>query len=302
MIYPDRKQLSGFIRVIELGSLSRAAESLNLSESALSRQISNLEEILQISLFSRDKRQMIPTDEGLAFLPEAERVLGAIHQLPEIARRISKATRRQFRIVVSKRLSHFPTVSAIKAFRLLHPDLDVSVDVESQDTFERWSHGHHFDLAIGPLPIPKASVDSILVAEVPMVIVVGKDHRLASARQVTLDDLEGETFAATSPGLMLRKQIDSLFAREHRIFSPSINFSVSLLACKFAAENDAVAFSDPFAPSLLGDEVAIIPIEPRYNMRFDIMTPANVSNALANDFTEILKSETGDYLNEIGLQ
>ena len=71
----DLKQLRGFVRVVELGSLGRAAAELGLVTSALSQQISRLEGELSVRLLNRSARGVQPTEAGLAFWPQAQLVL-----------------------------------------------------------------------------------------------------------------------------------------------------------------------------------------------------------------------------------
>ena len=66
------------------GTLSAAAKRVNISESALSRQLSLLEAELSMKLFSRDNLRLAATEEGELFLLEAEQILEFIEQIPEI--------------------------------------------------------------------------------------------------------------------------------------------------------------------------------------------------------------------------
>lgn len=56
-----------FIRVMETGSITAAAERMNLSKSVISKRISDLEEALGVELFQRSTRQVRPTENGHAF-------------------------------------------------------------------------------------------------------------------------------------------------------------------------------------------------------------------------------------------
>lgn len=73
----DLRQLGYFVRVAELGSVSRAAEALNITQSPLSRQIQDLEHRLQLKLFDRVKQRVRLTNDGRKFLPQAKALLEA---------------------------------------------------------------------------------------------------------------------------------------------------------------------------------------------------------------------------------
>jgi DNA-binding transcriptional LysR family regulator len=84
----DLVQLRAFVAIVQSQGVGRAAERLNTSQSALSRQLQNLEEELQLPLFNRERRQMLLTDNGkdllaraIALLADAEAIKERAHAL-----------------------------------------------------------------------------------------------------------------------------------------------------------------------------------------------------------------------------
>ena len=71
----ELRQLRYFVRVVELGSMSRAALDLDLVQSTLSQQISRLEGELSTRLLQRSSKGVVPTEAGLAFFREAQLTL-----------------------------------------------------------------------------------------------------------------------------------------------------------------------------------------------------------------------------------
>eukprot|EP01036_Dinobryon_divergens_P017735 gene17735-24108_t len=76
----ELRQLRYFVRVVELGSMSRAALDLDLVQSALSQQISRLEGELSTRLLQRSPRGVTPTEAGVAFFREAQLTLRHANQ------------------------------------------------------------------------------------------------------------------------------------------------------------------------------------------------------------------------------
>ena len=93
------KALSAFCQIQRQGSLSAAAQAMNLSQPAVSRLVSGLEHEIGFALFHRDKRALRPTDEGRRFQREAERILAGIEQLGGIARDIRRGGGQSLRVV-----------------------------------------------------------------------------------------------------------------------------------------------------------------------------------------------------------
>ncbi|MCK9508350.1 MAG: LysR family transcriptional regulator, partial [Pigmentiphaga sp.] len=74
----DLKQLECFVRVVEFGSITRAAVTLNLSQPVVSRHVRQLEIELKEHLLDRNGRGVVPTEAGKRLL---ERVKGILHQV-----------------------------------------------------------------------------------------------------------------------------------------------------------------------------------------------------------------------------
>ena len=71
----ELRQLRYFVRIVELGSMSRAALDLDMVQSALSQQVSRLESELSTRLLQRTPRGVVPTEAGVAFFREAQLTL-----------------------------------------------------------------------------------------------------------------------------------------------------------------------------------------------------------------------------------
>lgn len=69
------RQLKYFVRIVDMGSLSRASQSLHVAQPALSQQLSRLEEDLGVKLLNRSVRGVTPTDSGRAFYDQAQVIL-----------------------------------------------------------------------------------------------------------------------------------------------------------------------------------------------------------------------------------
>lgn len=88
----ELNHLQSFIAVAKLGHLTRAAETLHLSQPALSGQIKALEEDLGVTLFERSSSGMSLTTSGRRLLEDAQRVIEAVQQLNHAAQRLRGLT------------------------------------------------------------------------------------------------------------------------------------------------------------------------------------------------------------------
>jgi LysR family transcriptional regulator, regulatory protein for tcuABC len=121
----ELRQLRYFVRVVELGSMGRAATDLQLVQSTLSQQISRLEGELAASLLQRSKKGVTPTDAGLAFYREAQLALRHVDQAGRAAQ--------QSRIAGLVSVALSPSATAVLglpflvAMRERYPNINVRV-------------------------------------------------------------------------------------------------------------------------------------------------------------------------------
>jgi len=120
----DFRQLRNFIQVVELSSITAAAERLNIAQPALSRQIKALEDELNVALLRRHGRGVMPTEEGLWL---ARRARAVLEDVEDIADEIS-GTRARLSGTVTLGLP--PTVSEILATHLIERTMAVYPDVK----------------------------------------------------------------------------------------------------------------------------------------------------------------------------
>ena len=123
----DWDKLRVFHAVAEAGSFTRAGESLNLSQSAVSRQISGLESSLKVPLFHRHARGLILTEQGEMLYRTAHEILAKV-TIAEA--RLSESTERPqgpLRITTTVAFGSVWLTSRIKDFLVLYPDIDVTL-------------------------------------------------------------------------------------------------------------------------------------------------------------------------------
>jgi DNA-binding transcriptional LysR family regulator len=95
---PDILGLKAFCSIAREGTVSRAAATLHLTQPAVSLQLKGLQERMQLQLFARAGRGLVLTRDGVALLPQAEKVLAALQEFGQSARGLQAAVRGRLRI------------------------------------------------------------------------------------------------------------------------------------------------------------------------------------------------------------
>lgn len=260
-----------FRLVVTTGSLSAAAESLSLSTSAASRLIALLEAELRLQLFHRTRRRLTLTAQGEVFYREAEHILAGFDEIPRIAGDIRSGAQSQLRLVTGPRIGQGLLAPALGLFRKAHPEIRVSVDMQSRFGIEGIVGTRVYDLGIISLPVahPLVDIENRGLFRVRVEAVLPERHPLAAKASVTAKDLAAEPLLGLWPGQRWRKQIDDFFGSGGVRPRYAVETRSSLMACQLAREGAGVALLDRVCAQAIDLRgLAMRPLEPERWMLF----------------------------------
>jgi DNA-binding transcriptional LysR family regulator len=264
-----------FLRIMELGSLAAAAQSLNMSQSAASRLLSGLEHGTGLRLFHRDRMRLVPTTEGTSFFAEVRRVQVAIDDLPRVAERVASGTRVRLRIVSMPRFAASLLAPAVADFHRHHREVEVDVAIIQRRELELAIANQAFDLGIGALPLDNPGIEAQPLLSLPAVVVLPARHPLARRKSLGARDLAAETLVVLGPGTQLRHDVEAMFAAEGVAVRPKIVVDSLEFACRLVAQGAGIAIADSLTPAALGaGRLAMVPWRPRKLFHVGVLLPA----------------------------
>ncbi|CAD6007751.1 LysR family transcriptional regulator [Agreia sp. COWG] len=210
----ELRQLEHFVAVAEHQHFTRAAESLQISQSGLSASIRALEAELGTTLFTRSTRRVQLTPAGTAMLEESQRAVSSAAAARDAVLAVRGVLGGTLRIGTEQCLGgpHLPRELA--DFRLSHPAVSVRLGFAgSTQLIEQVANGL-LDLALvadcGATP---SAVELLPVASEGFVVLCHPDHALAGRRdRVDIGELAGETFVGFADGWAARVLADRAFA------------------------------------------------------------------------------------------
>ncbi len=123
----ELSQLESFLRVAEAGSVSRAADTLYLTQPGVTKQIRALERELDVVLFDRTRRGMQLTPAGHALLDYARRSLGLLEECREVLQDLESGVSGRLVLGAGVTTSIFHLPRWLRAFQGEHPGVDVVV-------------------------------------------------------------------------------------------------------------------------------------------------------------------------------
>lgn len=186
----ELEQLRQLDSVALNGTLSRAAEELHLSQSALSRSIQKLESELGAQLFDRTKNRMRLNDAGELALRHARIVLSEAARLEEA---MAEHLRKQSTLRIGT-CAPAPLWRMVPAIAEKEPDLLVVPRLASLNDIESDLLSGIIDLAILPYRMDLPNIIAIPFMEEHLYAALPPDHPLADHEKIALADLDGETF------------------------------------------------------------------------------------------------------------
>jgi LysR family transcriptional regulator, glycine cleavage system transcriptional activator len=127
---PSLDLLKGFEAAARLLSFTKAGEELHLTQSAVSRQMKELEEQLGAALFQRRHRALALTEAGQAFYPSVAQVLATMRAATDRLR--TQAGRRTLSVTTTQSLASLWLIPRLGSFTRAHPGVDVRISAETR--------------------------------------------------------------------------------------------------------------------------------------------------------------------------
>jgi DNA-binding transcriptional LysR family regulator len=203
------EQLRVFIAVAERQHMTRAAEALNLAQSAVSAAIAALEARHGARLFHRIGRGIELTEAGTLFLDEARAVLSRAEAAEQVLAELGGLQRGSLAIYASKTIASYWLPRHLVAFRRAHPAIDIRLSVGNTAEVASAVHEGLAELGFVEGAIDDPMLAAIEVARDQLVVVVGADHPWSTADRVELTHLPDTEWVLREPGSGTRSEFEA---------------------------------------------------------------------------------------------
>ena len=207
------EQLRIFVAVAEREHVTRAAEALNLTQSAASAAVAALEAQHGSKLFNRVGRGIELTEAGRIFLDEARAVLARAELAELKLAELAGLKRGRLLIQASQTIASYWLPRHLVDFRHAHPGIEIRLSVgNTADAAEAVSTGAaELGFVEGPVERPLLKVTE--VARDQLIVVVAADHPWATRKKLTPDDLVQTEWVLREPGSGTRSVFESALAK-----------------------------------------------------------------------------------------
>jgi len=285
------RQLEAMRAVLARGTTTHAAELMGLTQSAVSRLITQLERELGFSLFDRRHGRLLITPEGQQFFAVAEKVLAGIDQITATARDIQTLGTGTVRIIAMPALGYGLLPETIAAVKERFNNVKISIDVGARQEIEKGIANAHYDFGLATLPIEHESIDIEPLCGVEAVCVTPPDHPLAARKVIHAHDLENEQFISVEPGALFRYRTDELFGRLGIRRKIGVEAQSTIMVCNMVATGIGVSIVHPFIAESFGDRVAARRFEPGIRFEYGLLFPSGVTRSqITREFVDMLRA------------
>ncbi|MFT9018074.1 LysR family transcriptional regulator [Acetobacter malorum] len=269
---PDLKQLEAFCAVVAVGSLTGAARLLDRSQPAMTRLIQDLEASLGFALFHRNGPRIVPTEQGMQFHVDAERLLANVRRLHERVEAIAQNQAASFEIAAIPALATglIPYALAQLPSTLL-PDAihvqSVSAEQVVQSVMERRA-----DLGAASFPVSHPELDVLWVGQSRCVAVLDRADPLVSCPVVRLADLVSRRLITIANPYRLRNRVEKAFLKIGAFPKSIIDTNTSVTALAMVRAQLGVAIVEPAtACGLLLQDTVVRPLDTAIPFFFGIV-------------------------------
>ena len=200
------RQLQYVVAVADTLGFHRAAARCHVSQPSLSAQVKQLEDVLGVAIFERDRRRVLVTPAGEAVVARARRALREVEDLVATVAHLRDPLAGPVRLGVIPTIAPYALPEVVPSVHAAYPALKLIFREEKTESVVAGLRAGTLDLGLVALEADLGELEHAVVAVDPFVAALPSEHRLAKKKTVTEDDLDGETVLLLDDGHCLRSQ------------------------------------------------------------------------------------------------
>jgi DNA-binding transcriptional LysR family regulator len=198
------RQLQVFETIVRLGSFTRAAEELFLTQPTVSMQIKKLTDVIGLPLFEHVGRNVEPTEAGMELYEAIRDMFSTLSNLEMKISDLKGMKRGRLRLGVITTAKYFAP-EVLGEFSVLYPGIDVALKVSNRDSIIERMRNNEDDLYImGQAPSDELEVEAFPIAPNPLVVMAPRNHPLVGKKKIPLKRIAEEPFILREPGSGIR--------------------------------------------------------------------------------------------------
>ena len=188
----DFKYIKLISKIVDYGTITKAAEVLNLTQSALSHQLKEIETLMGIKFFTRSNRKLILTPAGKMVYDASHKILLELNKLEINLKNLNALNSGTIRLSAACTTSYYWLPKLLKSFNKEYPNVCIDIVIEnSANTISEIIKGN-LDVSIVVSPIENENIDYKFLFEDELVAVFSKQHKFNYKQYLIAKDFKDE--------------------------------------------------------------------------------------------------------------
>ncbi|EML2224888.1 TPA: LysR family transcriptional regulator [Klebsiella aerogenes] len=288
------RHLEIFYAVMTCGSLSRAAESLNISQPAASKALKNAELKLGFKLFQRVRGKLLPSSEALTLFEKAQSIYQDLDNLRLLADNLARDPRAKITLGCLPSLGLSLVPELVTDFYQQNSNLVMTLTTEHTETLVKKLDLREIDLALTLQPVQQGEIITTLIAEVPLVY-IDRDYRQGA---VDIKEIDQQRWISPGP-----HSLSAAIATRRDFSTTRLNVQTYYMATEFVKRGIGCSITDIFSARHNLSPEMIHPITPPMKINLCLLRRADVSlSPITQKFVDFLCRQLRQQLKEINLQ
>ncbi|RSL30540.1 LysR family transcriptional regulator [Salibacterium salarium] len=261
----ELRQLKYFMEVAKREHITEAAENMHVAQSAVSRQIVNLESELGVDLFVRQGRRVRLTPIGRMFLGSSKQAMQMLENATQEVKEYLEPERGTIRVTYPISMAAYTMPTVISSFREQYPDANFQLKQNIYyDVIDEVKNGEYNMGILAPVPMDDEKVEGHILFTENIIALLPSNHALANEENLTLKQLKHESFILLPEGMYFREMV--IDACSEQGFEPKVAF-----------EGDDVDALKGLVSAGLGialiPEITLVDTTPRFTVKKTIKNP-----------------------------
>jgi len=205
----DLRRLEIFLKVAELGSFSRAADALFLTQPTVSEHVRTLEDELGVQLLDRLGRGTTPTKAGVLLLGYARRLLALSKEARQAIEQFQGRMTGELVVGGSTIPGEYVLPALIGAFRTKYPEVSIALRIAGSRQVQEWVEQGHVEVGVvGVMPSSRV-LESRPLMDDDLILAVPPEHPWVARKTVTVEDVKREPLILRERGSGSRETLEN---------------------------------------------------------------------------------------------
>jgi DNA-binding transcriptional LysR family regulator len=282
------RQIETFAAVMKTGTASRAAETLGITQPAVSRSLAQLESAVGFSLFARVRNRLVPTPEAKQLYRDVESTFRGIDSLRASAARIRDRGSGEIRVATLAALGSSLVPRAVRHFQKKHQTVRVTLHVLLSRHVRDVVASEQFDLGLAADEIDLTGVTHQLFASRHALCAIPAGHPLAKKPKIVPRDLDDMPFIAYVPEDRSRQRMELILQKTGVVPRVVVETIFTSTVCSLVAEGVGIGMVHPYV-TVTDARIVLRPFEPAIEIRSYLSMPTDrPKSRLVRDFIDAL--------------